>query len=204
VKKLNDTEKEYLRKNDGCFNCRKIKVGHISPDCPERQKLKAVKKESVSALAVEVESDPGSEYSCPKSMPTITVSTKVGTTVLPSSLVDPGAMINVISQDVVAEHNIPTHAMPPMLIREPVNRQTTRADKKVVSTVEIPAENWRSQGPTEFIVAPLKEHDTILDMPFLADERILVDPAHSKIILPAAEGPPAHIREEELEGLAGI
>ena len=41
-------------------------------------------------------------------------------------------------------------------------------------------------------------------MPFLADERILVDPAHSKIILPAGGIPPTHIKEEELEGLAEI
>ena len=46
------------------------------------------------------------------------------------------------------------------------------------------AEKWESQRPTELIVTPLIEHDTILGMPFLVDEGILVNLAQSKVILP--------------------
>ena len=93
-------------------------------------------------------------------------------------------MVNVISQDKVIEHAMPTHPMPPMKIHEPVNPLSTRVDKKVVSKVRIPDKDWESQGPAEFVVAPLKEYDAILGMPFLTDERILVDAAQGKVILP--------------------
>ena len=33
--KLNDTDREYLRNNNGCFWCRKINVGHTAADCPD-------------------------------------------------------------------------------------------------------------------------------------------------------------------------
>ena len=48
-------------------------------------------------------------------------------------------------------------------------------------------ENWESQQLAEFVVAPLKEHDAILGMPFLADEGILIDPAQRKIVLPQSQ-----------------
>lgn len=35
-KKLTDREREYLRKNNGCFYCRKINAGHDSRNCPEK------------------------------------------------------------------------------------------------------------------------------------------------------------------------
>ena len=74
--------------------------------------------------------------------------------------------------------------MPPMRIREPVNPDGIIVDKKVVSKVGIPDENWESEQPAEFVVAPLTEHDAILGVPFLAEEGILVDPARRTIILP--------------------
>jgi len=54
-------------------------------------------------------------------------------------------MINVISEDRVLEHSIPTCPMPPMRIREPVNPHGTIVDKKVVSKVGLPEENWEGQ-----------------------------------------------------------
>ena len=119
--KLAEPEKDYLHKNKGCFNCRKIKAGHIATDCSEDHsglgvfiKGRFLKKESsVSALQV-VESESDSEYSCLKSIPTIKIATEVGGAYLPSSLADCGAMINVISEDKVIKHNIPTRPMPPM------------------------------------------------------------------------------------------
>lgn len=208
--KLTEPEREYLMKNNGCFNCRKIKVNHIAADCFEDHsgsgvlvngkylKKEHVKKEpSVSALVVESEYD--SEYSRPKSTPTIRIATEIGNAPLPSSLVDCGAMINVISEHKVAEYNIPTLPMPPMQIHEPLNPDGSHVDKKVVSHVTIPGEHWQSQQPAEFVVAPLTEHDAILGMPFLADEGILVNPAQGKVVLPASAN---ELDEQLAEGLA--
>src|SRR5439155_1683142 len=63
--KLNKPEKDYLGKNKGCFNCRKINASHIAPGCWEDHsglgvfvkgrflKKEFVKKESsISALVV--------------------------------------------------------------------------------------------------------------------------------------------------------
>ena len=97
--KLTEIKKDYLRKNKGCFNCRKIKAGHIAPDCWQDHsgsgvfikgkflKKEFVKKESsISALVVEFESN--FEYSCPKSLLTIKIAAEVDGASLPSSLAD--------------------------------------------------------------------------------------------------------------------
>ena len=197
LKKLTDAEKDYLCRNDRCFNCRKIKVGHRATRCPdkEKEKLKEVKKESVNALAV-VESESNSEYfSPPKSVPTIKIATHVEGAALPSSLADCSTIINAISEDKVAKHAIPTCPMPRMQIHEPVNLNGTCVDRKVVSKVAIPKENWESQQLAEFVVALLKEHEAILGMPFHATEGILVDPVLLKVILPTA-----HHEEDSTEG----
>ena len=34
--KLSDSDRDHLRNNNGCFNCRQINVDHISSNCPER------------------------------------------------------------------------------------------------------------------------------------------------------------------------
>jgi len=205
--KLTDPEKDCLRKNDGCFNCRKVKVNHIANDCPEDHSgsgdlvkgmflKKEVKKDS-SVSALVVESEPDSEYySRPKSVPTIKVATQVAGATLPSSLADSGAMINVLSEDKVVAHSIPTHPMPPVRIREPVNPQGTVVNRKVISKVGIPDERWESRQP-EFVVAPLKDYDAILGMPFLATEGILINPAQSKVILPEPLGGDLNTETEE-------
>src|SRR5271154_6676817 len=62
--KLTDSDRTTLRNNNGCFNCRKINVDHISTDCPDKgnfnwkpvEKAEA-KKESVSMLDAVVEFD---------------------------------------------------------------------------------------------------------------------------------------------------
>ena len=37
LKPLTDTERNYLRNNNGCFRCRQINAGHISRNCPRGQ-----------------------------------------------------------------------------------------------------------------------------------------------------------------------
>ena len=190
--KLSDADKDHLRRNKGCFSCGRINAGHIAENCPDRlaaakpKELKEVKKESISALEAVVESDFDFEYSRPKPISTIKIATQVGKASLPSTLVDCGAMVNAVSEEKVTELAMPTRSMPPMKIHEPLNPHGTLVDKKVVDKVRIPSEDWESSRPAEFIVAPLKEHDAILGMPFLAEEGILIDPAQRKVILPPA------------------
>jgi hypothetical protein len=150
-------------------------------------KKEHIKKESsVSTLDI-VECDYNSEYSHPKSVPTIKIATQVKGVALPSTLADCGAMVNVISEEKVTKHAIPTLPMPPMKIREPVNPLRTCVDRKVTSKVTIPETNWESQRPAEFVVALLKEHDAIVGMPFFADEGILIDAAQRKVIFPESK-----------------
>ena len=193
--KLTDAERKYLDENYGCYWCRKINAGHMSRDCPDRieaERKKEVKKESVSALeASVVESDSDSEYSR-RSVPTIKIATIIENTDMPRSLVDCGATINLISSYKVEKHAIPTHPTPPVRIHEPMNPKGVLVNKKVVSKVQVPEEEWESSKPAELLVAPLQDNDVILGMPFLASENVLIDPAQGKVILP--------INEENTEG----
>ena len=71
-------------------------------------------------------------------------------------------------------------------IHEPMSSESSLVDRKVVSTVGIPAENWQSNKPAEFLAAPLREHDAILGMPSLASEGIL---AYWRVMLPESDRP---------------
>jgi hypothetical protein len=188
--KLTDADREYLRNNKGCYKCRKTYVDHVAANCPEKWEYVAkeakepeTKKESISALNTVAESESDSDYPC-SSVPTIKLATTIQNTEFPSSLVDCGATINVISSNEVAKQSIPTLPTHPVRVHEPMNPQGILVDKKIVSKVGIPAEGWESSKPAEFLVAPLQEHDVVLGMPFLASENILIDPGQGKIILP--------------------
>ena len=201
--KLSDADKDYLRRNKGCFSCGRINAGHIAEKCPDRlaaaksKEVKEVKKESISALDAVVKSDSDFEYSRPKPISAIKIATQIGKALLPSTLVDCGAMVNVISEDKVTELTVPTRLMPPMKLHEPLSPHGTHVGEKVVSKVRIPDKDWESSQPAEFIVAPLKEHDAILGMPFLAEKGVLIDPARGKIVLPT-------LKEESGGGLEDI
>ena len=115
----------------------------MSRDCPERieaEKKKEIKKESVSALeASVVESEPDSEY--PRSIPTNKITTIIENTEMPTSLIDCGATINLISSEKVEKHALPTHPMSPVRVHEPMNPQGVLVNQKVISKVHIPEED---------------------------------------------------------------
>ena len=161
--------------------------------------MKEVKKETVNALEAVVESDSDSEY--PRSsVPTIKIATVIEDTVMPLSLVDCGATINLITSDKVEKHALPTHSTPPVRIHEPMNPQGVLVNKKVVSKVRIPEEKWESTKPAELLVAPLQDNDVILGMPFLASEKILIDPAQGKVILPSNDEKEDDVDEDHEDG----
>lgn len=84
----------------------------------------------------------------------------------------------------VEEHSMSIRPMPAAHIREPLNPHGMVVERKVVAKVEVPKESWKSQQHTEFVVAPLKEHNAILGMPFLAAEGVLIDPIRDRVVLP--------------------
>jgi hypothetical protein len=135
--KLIDEDRDYLRRNKGCFNCRKINVDHIFINCPElpesNVKAKKVKKESISTLEAIVESTSDFEYLC--SAPIIKVATIIKETPMSSFLIDCGAAINVMSSDKVKEHAISTQSTSPVRVQEPLNPHSTIVNQKVVSKV---------------------------------------------------------------------
>lgn len=54
LKPLTDNERQYLRKNEGCFRCRKVRAGHLAKDCPNGQvQIKATTTTPNIALATE-------------------------------------------------------------------------------------------------------------------------------------------------------
>jgi predicted aspartyl protease len=134
-----------------------------------------------------VESDSDSEYPC-SSVPTIKLATVIENADMPSSLVDCGATVSLISSDKVEEHAIPTQPALPVRIHEPMNSQGVVVNQKVITKIGIPEQDWESTKPAELLVAPLQEHDVILGMPFLASGNIVIDPAHGEVILPTNEG----------------
>ena len=140
--KLTDEDRDYLRKNKGCFWCREINVDYMFTNCPKRlgaERLKEVKKETVSALkASVVESETDSEYSH-RSVPTIKIVTIIENTDM-SSLVDCSATINLISSDKVERHAIPIRPTLSIRIHEPMNPGGILVSKKVVSKVRMPKE----------------------------------------------------------------
>ena len=56
--------------------------------------------------------------------------------------------------------------------------------EKINSKINIPSKNWTSEKPTDLLVAPLTNSEAVLGMPFLAQERIKVDPATHDILFP--------------------
>ena len=49
-KKITQAERDYLSKNNGCFFCRQINAGHMSPDCPELKEAEKKRRELERAI----------------------------------------------------------------------------------------------------------------------------------------------------------
>jgi hypothetical protein len=189
-KRITDEDRAYLRANNGCFWCRKINAGHIASDCPEFLVWKAAKdKEAAGSKAATVselqvfqvdESSSDSEYP----VPSIVLETKLQDTSAKNSLIDCGATVNLVDSNFVQKRHLRTYASHPIRVHQALSPKGAIANTALLSKVSIPSKNWKSVKPAKFIVTGLEHHDVILGMPFLAAERIKVDPANRDIILP--------------------
>ena len=188
--KLTDTERDYLRRNNGCYFCRKINAGHMSNSCPDFIAWKATKekknqsgkdKATVSELVV-VESDSDSEYP----VPSIVLETELQGSTAKSSLIDCGAMVNLVDSEFAQKRRLRTYTSHPVRIHQALSPKGAIVNTALLSKVRIPSKNWESTKLAKFVVTPLEHHDAILGMPFLAAERIKIDPATRDILLPAS------------------
>ena len=82
---------------------------------------------------------------------------------------------------------MPSEPASPINLHQAMAPDAVLLDRKVTSDVHLPSESWHSTHQHDFTVAPLKYHDVLLGMPFLAAEKILIDPANNAIILPPAK-----------------
>jgi len=157
----------------------------MSMECPEGSKERGsrptIKIESVEQPAI-VESD--QEFSPYKPVPTILIPVKIAEARAPA-LIDTGASINTISPRVAGRTNLPRLPVhPPVCIGQAFHPTGVLVKEKINSKISIPSKNWTSEGPTDLLVAPLVNSEAVLGMPFLAQERIKVDPATHDIFLP--------------------
>jgi hypothetical protein len=170
----------------------KPNAGHISYNYPEAgswaKKEVQVKKESVDVISIAAESELSDSYSC-SSSPTIIVKVQVQNIPV-KALTDSGSTVNVLSSDIIKRRRLRIQTNHPVSIRQALHPKGFITMKKLVSKVSIPSERWKSTNQQEFIIAPIKNHDAILGMPFLASEKILIDPANKRVILPKKSDSP--------------
>jgi hypothetical protein len=176
-----------LMKFGGCFYCKKIRAGHRHWKCPERkkgaigaQREVTIKKEAVNSMLVEEEEENEDSIEAYSSFRPIVVKAKVKhhqTT----ALVDPGAAVNIMDPTIAKGQSVePIH--PVYLSSQALtNAKPITIDSKAVTEINLLEIPLQSQL-RDFLVAPLKDNGLILGMPFLAQEELLVDPAHRQVI----------------------
>jgi hypothetical protein len=194
LKKLTESERQYLRDNKGCFACREINVDHMAKDCPKfPSQPRTVKQESVSQIS---ESLIDLSQSCPSpSLINVDLNVNGEST---NGVADTAATINIISKDLVKKRNLRTQPSTPIGLRQAISRKNIIVNEKLIAdVVRIPSENWTNSKPVSFAVAPLANTDVILGLPFLSDEGILIDAAKKKLILDHGNDHGNGILEEE-------
>jgi hypothetical protein len=183
---LTDQEREFLHNNKGCFRCRRTNVDHIAPNCPERNGATAraskgpiVKMETLDAIVDGFDSldlyPPSSSCASDTPRPIVMVAKIQGTST--QALMDSGASINAISQEVVKRNALKMIPCSPVQIRQSLHQKGVIVNKKLLSRVQLPSKEWTSKQSHEFVVAPIHPHEIILGTPFLAGENLLIDPA---------------------------
>jgi hypothetical protein len=105
------------------------------------------------------------------------------------ALMDSGASINAISQEVVKRNALRTIPCSPVRIRQSLHQKGVTVNEKLISRVQLLSKEWTSKKSHEFMVAPIHPHEIILGTPFLANENLLINPAKYDIQCPVTEPP---------------
>ena len=91
------------------------------------------------------------------------------------ALIDSGTSINMVSPCVAGCKKLPRLPVCPSIhIGQAFHPTGVLAKEKISATISIPLKNWTSKKPANLLVAPLTNSETVLGMPFLAQEQIKV------------------------------
>ena len=194
---LTQAEKDHLQSVEGCFYCRKEHAGHMSMDCPERIAAEARKeariKQELNYLSGrdEDESDSIDAYSPSSIIPPVVLPVQIDDTKV-RALVDSGGSSNFISKKIIQCTRIQTSPTTPLLLHQALSLKPACITEQVVAKrVDLPSQEICIRQPTIFKVAPLATHDAILGMPFLSDNRLLIDAKARKLIPHQSTFPPS-------------
>jgi len=101
------------------------------------------------------------------------------------ALIDTGVSVNIVSPRVTGRMKLPRLPVGlPIRISRAFHPTGILVKEKISARVSIPSKNWTSKKPADFLVAPLANSEAVLEMPFLAQEQIKVNPAAHDISLP--------------------
>jgi hypothetical protein len=176
---ITSEEKERLRRNQGCFYCRKEFAGHFVDNCPSKGRQEYKIKQELNLM------DFGSGMenldSYPPIRPIIVSALINGVRI--QGPADTGASANFIGDVVTAKNKFPTRKSAiPSYVHQPLSDAPVKLSDELLANVSIPAENFTAPNPTLFKVAPLLSHQAIFGMPFLSDNNLVVDAAARRVI----------------------
>lgn len=198
-----EADRDFLRKHEGCFRCRRTYAGHFWKDCPgvgtsgsskHGHEDRAVKEE-INFVSEAEESyqyeEPSDYYNVPEpsdhNVPPIVLPIQLDDTVSAEGLIDPGSSSDLVSEKLVLSH--PTRLKPyptrsPALLHHALESQKppVRISRELTRRLRFsPPTGLRvkTESPTTLRVAPLASHDVILG---IAQNNLLVDPVSRSVI----------------------
>jgi hypothetical protein len=202
---LTDTDREFLRKHDGCFRCRRTYAGHFWKDCSgvgansegSKNSREDTVKGEVNFVSEADEpyqyEEPSDYYNVPEpsdqNVPPIVLPIQLDDTVSAEGLIDPGSSSDFVSKKLILKN--PTRLKPyptqsPSLLRHALeSRKSVRISKQLTTHLEFSPPTGlgvKTEPSTTLKVAPLASHDVILGMPFLVRNNLLVDPVSRSVI----------------------
>ena len=198
LRKLTDSEREELSAKGACFRCRQ--PGHIAKDCPKNGSFtpqesprpkSPVKVEHGGVLVIAADSESEAGSSPYLTAPCMKVPIQYGRAEI-AALIDNAATSNVISKKIVNKQRIPMKPSPRRFkLGQAFSHERVLAKEYTESHITIPSKNWRSTKPVPMLVSDsLVNHDAILGMPFLKQEKVLIDSAAHDIVLPKSTSAP--------------
>ena len=209
---LSDAERDFLRKHEGCFRCRRTYAGHMANDCPgvgissggskgtSSREPNNVKEESVAQINFVREAEESYQYEEPsdyynvpeppdRNIPPIVLPIQLDNAVSAEGLIDPGSSSDLVSEKLVLKN--PTHLRPsltqsPSLLHHALeSRKSVRISRELTTHLKFSPPTGlkvKTEPSTTLRVAPLASHDVILGMPFLTRNNLLVDPVSRSVI----------------------
>ena len=201
---LSDAERDFVRKHEGCFRCRRTFAGQMSNNRPGvgtssgvskgiSREPNNVKEEQINFVSEAEElyqyEEPSDYYNVPKpsdrNIPPIVLPIQLDNAVSAEGLIDPGSSSDLVSEKLVLKN--PTHlksspTQSPSRLHhalESRKSESVRISRELTTHLKFSPPTGlkvKTEPSTTLRVAPLASHDVILGMPFLTRNNLLVDP----------------------------